>query len=160
MTVQSTSDLHVTRSIAVPLAPEAAFDLFTARMSEFWPASHSIGASPFQAVVMEPGVGGRWFERSADGAECLWGRVLAWNPPNRVVLAWQINADWKYDPDFETEVTVTFTEIERGRTKLELRHGHLERFGVRAAEMKDTFESPNAWDGILAAYADSVISAR
>jgi uncharacterized protein YndB with AHSA1/START domain len=153
MTIQSTSDLHVTRSITVPLTTEAAFDLFTARMSDFWPASHSIGASPFEAVVMEPGVGGRWFERSADDVESPWGRVLAWEPPDRVVLAWQLNADWQYDPGFETEVAVTFTEVEPGRTKVELRHGHLERFGERAAEMQTTLESPDAWDGILTAYA-------
>ena len=152
MTRQSTSDLHVRRSITVPLGPQAAFDLFTSRMSEFWPSGHSIGAAPFEAVVMEPGVGGRWFERSADGVECMWGRVLQWEPPHRLVLAWQINADWTYDPEFETTVDVTFSETGSGRTTLELRHGHLERFGDRAAEMKATFESPNAWDGILDAY--------
>lgn len=152
MNVQSESDVHVTRTISVPLTPQAAFDLFTARMSEFWPASHSIGATPFETVVMEPKVGGRWFERSADGAECPWGRVLVWEPPHRVVLAWQLDADWRYDPEFETDVAVTFVETEPGRTKLELRHGHLERFGERAAEMKATFESPNAWGSILDAY--------
>lgn len=155
MTTQSTSDVHVTRSITVPLTPTAAFDLFTDRMSEFWPSSHSIGASPFVAVVMEPRVGGRWYERSADGVECPWGRVLAWEPPHRVVLAWQLNADWTYDPGFETEVAVSFTEAE-GRTKVELRHGNLERFGERAEEMRTTFESPGAWDSILAAYAGAV----
>ena len=156
MTTQSTSDVHVTRSITVPLTPAAAFDLFTDRMSEFWPSSHSIGASPFEAVVMEPRVGGRWYERSADGVECSWGRVLAWEPPHRVVLAWQLNADWTYDPGFETEVAVTFTDAEPGRTKVELRHGNLERFGERAEEMRATFESPGAWDSILAAYVDAV----
>ena len=158
MTIQSTSDVHVTRSITVPLTPAAAFDLFTQRMSEFWPSSHSIGASPFEAVVMEPRVGGRWYERSAEGVECEWGRVLAWEPPHRAVLAWQLNADWTYDPAFESDVTVSFTEIEAGRTKVELRHGHLERFGERAAEMQATFESPGAWDSILAAYAGAVQS--
>ncbi len=156
MTVEPRSDLHVTRSITVALAPAAAFDLFTHRMTEFWPAGHSIGASPFEAVVMEPRAGGRWYERSADGVECPWGRVLAWEPPRRVVLAWQLNADWTYDPGFETDVEVSFTEVEAGRTKVELRHGHLERFGERAAEMQTTFESPGAWDSILAAYADAV----
>jgi uncharacterized protein YndB with AHSA1/START domain len=155
MTVESTSDVHVTRSITVPLAPAAAFDLFTRRMSEFWPSDHSIGASPFEAVVMEPNVGGRWYERSADGVECPWGRVLAWEPPRRVVLAWQLTADWKYDPGFETEVQVSFTETVPGRTKVELRHGHLERFGERAAEMQATFESPGAWGSILDAYGDA-----
>ncbi|MEZ0358849.1 SRPBCC family protein [Mycobacterium sp. SA01] len=158
MTAESTSDLHVIRSITVPLAPAAAFDLFTRRMTEFWPSGHSIGASPFEAVVMEPKVGGRWYERSADGVECPWGRVLAWEPPRRVVLAWQLNADWTYDPGFETDVEVSFTEVEVGRTKVELRHGHLERFGERAVEMQTTFDSPGAWDSILAGYAEAIQS--
>jgi uncharacterized protein YndB with AHSA1/START domain len=153
-----TTDVHVTRSITVPLARAAAFDLFTHRMSEFWPSGHSIGASPFEVVVMEPWVGGRWYERSTDGIECPWGRVLAWEPPSRVVLAWQLNADWTYDPGFETEVEVSFTETEPGRTKVGLRHGHLERFAERADEMQATFESPEAWDSILAAYAGAVQS--
>ncbi|AKK26024.1 SRPBCC family protein [Mycobacterium sp. EPa45] len=152
MTIQSTPDVHVTRSITVPLEPAAAFDLFTSRMTEFWPSSHSIGANPFVAVEMEPRVGGRWYERSADGVECSWGRVLAWEPPHRVVLAWQLNADWTYDPEFETDVEVSFTETEPCRTNVLLRHGHLERFGERAAEMQATFKSSGAWESILAAY--------
>lgn len=152
MTIQSDSDVHVTRTITVPLAPEAAFDLFTARMSEFWPTSHSIGAAPFEAVVIEPWIGGRWYERSADGSECQWGRVLAWESPHRLVLAWQLDADWRYDPEFKTDVDITFVESEPGHTKLALRHGHLERFGDRADELKAVFSSPNGWGGILDAY--------
>ena len=75
MTTDSAAEVEVARSITVPLGQAKAFDLFTTRMTEFWLPEHSIGASPFEAVVLEPRVGGRWFERSADGNECDWGRV-------------------------------------------------------------------------------------
>lgn len=149
MTTDSAADVEVARSITVPLGQGKAFDLFTSRMTEFWPPEHSIGASPFAAVVLEPRVGGRWFERSADGTECDWGRVGAWEPTSRVVLLWQLSAEWKFDPDFETEVEVTFTENEPGRTTLDLRHRNLQRYGKQAEQMREIFDSPNGWTDTL-----------
>ncbi|HZS22135.1 MAG TPA: SRPBCC domain-containing protein [Mycobacterium sp.] len=93
MTAESTKEVEVHRSVSVPLSPERAFDLFTARMTEFWPKEHSIGSSAIAQVVIEPRVGGRWYERGVDGTECDWGRVGQWQPPNKVVLLWQIGGD-------------------------------------------------------------------
>jgi hypothetical protein len=149
MTTDSAAVVEVARSITVPLGQAKAFELFTARMTEFWPPEHSIGASPFEAVVLETRVGGRWFERSADGAECDWGRVGAWEPTSRVVLVWQITAEWKFDPEFETEVEVTFTEKEPGRTTLDLRHRNLQRYGELAEQMRAIFDSPGGWTDTL-----------
>jgi uncharacterized protein YndB with AHSA1/START domain len=141
--------VEVVRSVTVPLSEQQAFDLFTGRMTDYWPPEHSIGSSPFEAVVMEPRVGGRWYERATDGSECSWGRVAVWEPPQKVVLLWQIGADWKFDPEFETEVEITFTADGPGHTRVELRHTHLERFGDATEQMRAAFDSPGGWTGTL-----------
>jgi uncharacterized protein YndB with AHSA1/START domain len=103
--------------------------------------------------VIEPRPGGRWFERGEDGGEADWGRVTVWEPPGRLVLLWQVGADWRFDPELETDVAVTFTEEASGGTRVELRHGHLERFGEAAAQMRGVFESAGGWPGILRGFA-------
>ncbi|MHA6784306.1 SRPBCC family protein [Pseudonocardia saturnea] len=142
------------RSITVALSRERAFALFTGRMGAFWPAEHSIGSAPIADVVVEPGVGGRWFERGTDGAECDWGRVAVWEPPGRVVLLWQIGADWTMHPDFETDVEVAFTDDGPGRTRVDLTHRHLERYGDQAEAMRQVFDSPGGWTGTLTRFAE------
>ena len=82
----------VVKSVNVKAAPKRAFELFTGEMGRWWPARMQIGKSPFAAIVVEPRPGGRWFERDAEGAECEWGKVLAWEPPARVLLGWQLKA--------------------------------------------------------------------
>jgi uncharacterized protein YndB with AHSA1/START domain len=149
MSTDSAAEVAVVRTVTVPLPPAQAFELFTARMTDYWPAEHSIGASPMAEVVVEPWVGGRWFERGADGSECDWGRTAYWDPPHRLVLLWQITADWRFDPDFETEVAVTFTETSPGHTRLHLRHRHLQRYGDRAEQMRAVFDSPGGWTDTL-----------
>lgn len=152
----TTSDqtIAVHRSITVALPRERAFALFTEGMGAFWPAEHSIGSAPIADVVVEPGVGGRWFERGTDGAECDWGRVAAWEPPGRVVLLWQIGIDWTMHPDFETDVEVTFTDDGPGSTRVDLTHHHLERYGDQAEAMRQVFDSPGGWTGTLTRFAE------
>lgn len=149
MGTESIPEVEVRRSVTVPLSVHRAFALFTTRMTEFWPPEHSISEAAIAEVVIEPRVGGRWYERGVDGSECTWGRVAEWEPPVRVVLLWQIGANWQYDPDLETEVEVTFTEETAGRTRLELRHRHLERYGDQADAMYAIFDSPGGWGGTL-----------
>ncbi|MGH3980448.1 MAG: SRPBCC family protein [Pseudonocardiaceae bacterium] len=126
-------------------------------MGAFWPAEHSIGTAAIADVVVEPRVGGRWFERGVDDSECDWGRVAAWEPPGRVVLLWQIGVDWTRDPDFETDVEVTFTEEQPGRTRVDLTHRHLERYGAQAEAMRAVFDSPEGWTGTLARFAELAV---
>jgi Activator of Hsp90 ATPase homolog 1-like protein len=146
--------MDVVRSVSVPLSPARAFELFTTRMSDFWPKEHSIGNSEIAEVVVEPHSGGRWFERGIDGSECQWGRIASWEPPRKVVLLWQIGADWRFDPDFETEVEVTFTEENPDRTRLDLRHRNLQRYGEDAEQMRAIFDDPKGWAGTLASFAE------
>ncbi len=88
-------------------------------------------ASPLKDAIIEPRAGGRWFERGEDGSECQWGRVLAWEPPHRLVLAWKLNAQWKFDETFVTEVELRFI-AEDGGTRVELEHRFLERYAEHA----------------------------
>src|SRR5439155_1619156 len=74
----------------------------------WWPKSHHVSAVEPETVVIEPHPGGRWFERAPDGAECDVGKVLAWEPPARLLLAWQLDANFRYQPDLVTEVEVRF----------------------------------------------------
>lgn len=158
MSTESAAAVEVVRSVSVPLTQARTFQLFTARMTEFWPKEHSIGGSEIAEVVVEPRHNGRWFERGVDGSECQWGRVAAWDPPRKVVLLWQIGADWKFDPDFETEVEVTFTDESAGRTRVDLCHRNLQRYGDATEEMRAIFDHPNGWTGTLHRFVDLATS--
>lgn len=143
----------VQKSIHVAVRPERAFRVFTEQMGRWWPlVTHHIGGAAAENCVVEPFVGGRWFERGVDGSECEWGRVLAWEPPARLVLAWEISADWKHDASVRTEVEVRFIADGTG-TRVELEHRLLERLGTRAPDMRAAFESPGGWSGMLASFA-------
>jgi len=147
----------VRKSVHVAAAPPRAFAIFTAGISGWWLKTHTIGTtkSPLKDVVIEPRVGGRWFERGEDGTESEWGKVLAWEPPaehggGRLLLAWQINAEFKYDPALETEVEIRFVP-EGGGTLVTLEHRHIERLGTRAAALAEAFSG--GWGRLMASYA-------
>jgi len=146
----------IVRTVTVKATPARAFDLFVSNMERWWPLSHHIGKTPFAAVVMEPTVGGRWFERDASGAECQWGTVMAWEPPSRILLAWQLNNQFEFDPAFLTEVELSFAPADGGGAKVTLEHRNLERFGVNAEKLAG--ELGGGWPTILAdfvGYADA-----
>ncbi|HME27186.1 MAG TPA: SRPBCC family protein [Acetobacteraceae bacterium] len=123
----------IVHAVRVKATPARAFDLFASHMADWWPKGGTIGKAPHAAIVIEPRSGGRWFERDADGNETRWGKVLAWEPPSRLLLGWQINTQWGYDPDLLTEVELTFALAEGGGTLVTLEHRNLERFGADAA---------------------------
>jgi uncharacterized protein YndB with AHSA1/START domain len=155
MMVEQAEQTAVRQSVVVRAPLERAFDVFTAGMSTWWPmATHKIGTAPMVAAVIEPRTGGRWFERGDDGSECDWGRVLAWEPPHRVVLAWQLNADYGFDPDLHTEIEVRFTPEGADATRVELEHRGLDAYGARTLEMRDTFGSDGGWAGLLRRFAE------
>jgi uncharacterized protein YndB with AHSA1/START domain len=142
--------------IRVKASPAVAFEIFSAGMTRWWPgATHTINPtkSPLKDVVMEPRAGGRWYERGEDGSECEWGKVLAWEPPRRLLLAWQINAQWAYDPNLITEVEVKFIEESSDATRVELEHRNLERYGEAAEAIRAAYESPDGWTGLLERFA-------
>jgi len=146
----------VQKEIVVDAPVERAFRVFTDKMDSWWVREHHIGKAPMKTAILETRSNGRWYEVGTDGSECEWGRVLVWEPPRRVVLAWQINAQWQFDPSFMTEVEVTFTPVSQQSTRVVLEHRNLDRFGVKADEMRKSFDSPGGWGATLQRYAEAV----
>ena len=107
--------------------------------------------------MLEPRAGGRWYERGVDGSECEWGRVLAYEPPDRVLLDWQISARWTHDPDLHTEVEVRFAAAGEARTRVELEHrGLAANYGDDAESLHAIFDAPSGWAGVLGDFAGAV----
>ncbi len=154
MTQQTIAPIR--RDIVVPATPERAFEVFTARMTDWWPSDHHIGPAPIEEIVIEPREGGRWYTRHQDGSETQTGHVAAWDPPARLVLSWQIAPDWRYDPSLLTHIELRFHEEDPGRTRVTLEHRDLERYGREAERMHQTFSAPGAWPTTLAEYAKAV----
>ncbi len=144
----------VRRSVTVKAAQARAFQVFTDGFGRWWPKDHHIGKVAMTAGVIEPRVGGRWYEVSEDGSQCDWGKVLVWEPPARIVLAWQLTAQWQYAPNFQTEVEVRFTP-EGDATRVELEHRCLERFGIDAEKVRTSIDSPKGWPDVLRQYAEA-----
>jgi uncharacterized protein YndB with AHSA1/START domain len=94
----------------------------------WWPlATHKIDKAKAVDAVIEPRVGGRWYERGDDGSTCDWGRVLSWEPHARLVLSWEIGADWRHDPTLQTEVEVRFIAEGMDGMGVEPEHRHPDR---------------------------------
>ena len=146
----------VRKSVIVATSAERAFRVFTEGIDRWWPREHHIGASPLKRAVLEPRAGGRWYAVGEDGSECDTGRVLTWEPPRRLVLAWQITSEWKYDPSFLTEVEVTFTPEGPNRTRVDLEHRNLERYGVEAVGLRSSIDAPGGWRKLLDSFAAGV----
>lgn len=142
----------IRKQILVEASQARAFRVFTEELGTWWPlATHHIGAKAAETAILEPRAGGRWFERAEDGTECEWGKVLVWDPPGRLVLAWQIDADFKPDPDLQLEVEVRFVTLGPALTRIELEHRDLERLGDAAERLGASFE--RGWGEILGLYA-------
>ncbi|WP_229174973.1 SRPBCC family protein [Bradyrhizobium ivorense] len=162
MTMQESSapyDPYSVRKVMnVEAPPQVAWRVFTEQMGSWWPLAHyKIGKASAVDAIMEPRVGGRWYERGDDGSTCQWGSVLAWEPPSRLVLSWDITADWQYDPDLKTEIEVRFIADGNDATRVELEHRKLDRYGTRAAEMRRIFDTEGDWGRLLAMFAARVV---
>jgi uncharacterized protein YndB with AHSA1/START domain len=145
----------VRRSVTVHASPERAFEVFTDGFSSWWPLeTHHIGAGVAAEGILEPHAGGRWYERDHEGNECDWGSVLAFERPHRILLAWNLTPEFKYDPDpaKATEVEVTFTPTEGG-TLVELEHRGFEKHGESGSSMRDAVSAPGGWADLLELYA-------
>jgi len=157
----------VRKSVRVAVPVERAFSVFVEQMETWWPATHHIGKTPFEAIFIEPRIGGRWYERDVEGKLVDWGKVLAWDPPHRVTLSWHVgpghdSPDWVCDPDpaKASEVEIRFTPEGDGTTLVELEHSKLERHGEGYQQLRALFDGPGAWAGILALYAQKVQAER
>lgn len=145
----------VRRSVTVNVSQARAFAVFTGDIGRWWPRSHHIGSGEIAAITIEPHVDGRWYETSKDGVDCDWGKVLVWAPPERIVLGWQISAEFAYDPDLLTEVELRFIPEAERVTRVELEHRNLERFGDKAPAVVQSIDGPNGWRRVLELYAEA-----
>lgn len=125
----------IIQTVSVRLPPDRAFALFVERMGDWWSKGKTIGQNPHRAIVVEPHAGGRWYEEDDAGNQCDWGRVIAWEPPHRLLLAWHLDASFSFDPAFSTEVLVSFAPTATG-TLVTLEHRQLERFGPSAERVR------------------------
>ena len=154
--IEEATTATVRRSVTVQAPPERAFEVFTAGMASWWPMdSHHIGETMAVEIVMEPRAGGRWGERDADGNECEWGFVTAWDPPHRVVLAWHLTPQYEFDPDpgRSTEIEVRFTPRDGG-TLVELEHRGFEKHET-GPRIREGVSGPGGWADLLRMYAET-----
>lgn len=150
----------VRKAIEVQAPQRIAWQVFTGQMGTWWPlAIYKIGKANAIDAVIEPHVGGRWYERGDDGSSCDWGRVLAWEPPSRLVLSWDLNADFQYVSGLGTEIEVRFIVVDDDTTRVELEHRHLDRFGERRDQMRTIFDETGDWGKQLALFAQAAETA-
>ena len=149
------TDVVVRRQMVVNAPIEQAFAVFTERFGDFKPREHNLMNAPIVETVFEPRVGGHIYDRSADGTECRWARVLAYEPPNRVVFSWDISPRWQLETDLDntSEVEVRFVAESPDRTRLELEHRHLDRHGPGWESVRDGVANDQGWPLYLDRYA-------
>jgi uncharacterized protein YndB with AHSA1/START domain len=148
----------VHKSITVETPIERAFTVFTDDIGSWWPPDHHILEAPLAAMVFEPRAGGHIYDRGTDGSECRWARVLAYEPPTRVVFSWDINLQWQIetDPERTSEIEIRFTAEDANRTRVDLEHRNLDRHGDGWESMRDAVGHPNGWGSGLERFAERV----
>lgn len=149
-------DVVVRRQVTVDVPIERAFATFTERFGDFKPKEHNLLGVPIVETRFEPHVGGHIYDRGEDGSECRWARVLAYEPPQRVVFSWDISPFWQVEPDAAktSEVEVTFVAETPTRTRLELVHRNLDRHGPGWEGVAAGVGDDGGWPLYLARYAE------
>jgi uncharacterized protein YndB with AHSA1/START domain len=142
------SPTTVSTSIMVDAPAEQAFSVFTDDIASWWPPEHHILQAPLARMVFEPRVGGDVYDVGEDGSECRWARVLAYEPPRRVVFTWNVSPQWQIETDLAraSEVEVRFLPEGARRTRVELEHRHLDRHGEGWEGVRDAVGSSGGWD--------------
>ena len=149
------TDTAVQHSIVVDAPVERAFQVFTADFGAFKPREHNLLPVDIEETVFEQRVGGHIYDRGVDGSECRWARVLAFEPPDRVVFSWDIGPDWRLvtDPDRTSEVEVRFIAEGPDRTRVELEHRNLDRHGEGWDGIREGVGSDQGWPLYLQRFA-------
>jgi uncharacterized protein YndB with AHSA1/START domain len=156
-----TAATSVQTSIVVDAPAERAFDVFTREIATWWPPEHHLLEGPLAEMVFEPHVGGHVYDRGVDGSVCRWARVLAFDPPERFVISWDISPQWRLEADHArtSEVEVRFVPEGPERTRVELEHRGLDRHGEGWEAMRDAVGSPDGWGIGLRRFAERLSAA-
>lgn len=154
-TAQETS---VRTEIVVNASVERAFQLFTDKFDQIKPREHNMLGVEIETSVFEPHAGGRVYDRGVDGSECQWGRVLAYEPPTRLVFTWDISPMWQIETDTtkSSEVEVRFIEDGPDKTRVELEHRHLDRHGDGWDGLREGVRGNQGWPLYLQRFADAL----
>jgi uncharacterized protein YndB with AHSA1/START domain len=145
-------------AIVVDAPVDHAFRVFTEEFDRIKPRDHTILGAAIAESVFEPRVGGRLYDRGVDGSESSWGRVLAFEPPNRVVFSWDISPQWQLesDPERTSEVEVRFIPESADRTRVELEHRNLDRHGDGWEGIREGVSGEGGWPLYLQRFADLI----
>jgi uncharacterized protein YndB with AHSA1/START domain len=157
MTTQAT-ETSVATQIVVEAPIDRAFRVFTEDFDKIKPREHNMLGVDIADTVFEPRPGGNIYDRGVDGSECMWARVLAYEPPDRVVFSWDISPQWQIETDFKktSEVEVRFIAETPGRTRVELEHRHLDRHGEGWEGERDGVAAEAGWPLYLQRFADLI----
>jgi uncharacterized protein YndB with AHSA1/START domain len=136
----------VRKSIRVGCEPAAAFRILTEQVRVWWPAGHSLSGDPHTQVYIEAGVNGRFYERTSNGDEYEWGRVLLWEPPQRLICSWYLGSS----QELPTEVEVTFTSLSAKETEVEVVHRGSDLLGDLWWQRVNIFN--NSWEKLLGCF--------
>jgi uncharacterized protein YndB with AHSA1/START domain len=150
---QATSVRH---EVTVNAPIERAFSVFTEDFGSFKPREHNMLSVDIAETIFEPRAGGRLYDRGVDGSECRWARVLVYEPPNRVVISWDIGPQWQIETNLDktSEVEVRFIAETPDRTRVELEHRNLDRHLDGWEAVRDGVDSGNGWPLYLRRYAE------
>jgi uncharacterized protein YndB with AHSA1/START domain len=148
----------VRKTIRVKASAARAFEVFTAGLGRWWPIDHGIGKTPRKNVAMETRVGGHWYELAEDGTRTNVGRIIVWEPPQRFVMSWDVNSQWKPDTTIGSEVEVRFIAEGGDATRVELEHRKFEQLGAEGgAKVRNDVD--RGWPGLLEVFKSRVETA-
>ncbi len=157
-----TAETSVRASVEVQAPIERAFKVFTEDIGSWWDPTQHILQADLAEMIFEPYAGGHVYDRGVDGSECRWARVLAYEPPHRLVFSWDVSTQWQLETDVKktSEVEVRFITEGPDRTRVELEHRNLERHGEGWEQMRDAVGSPGGWPAGMRGFADRLKNDR
>jgi len=161
--MSTATDTAVATSVVVDVPQDRAFSVFTDEIGTWWDPDHHLlsEGTTLKEMVFEPRVGGHVYDVASDGSECRWSRVLAYDPPERVVFSWDINLQWGVETDLDktSEVEVRFIAEAPERTRVELEHRNLDRHGDGWEAARDGVGGDQGWPLYLERFADQASAA-
>jgi uncharacterized protein YndB with AHSA1/START domain len=156
------SDQATTTSVGTSIVVDApideAFAVFTEGIGTWWPPEYNLLEVDVAERIFEPRVGGQVYDRGVDGSECHWARVLAYEPPNRVVISWDISPQWQIETDHAktSEVEILFVSEAPDRTRVDVEHRHIDRHGDGWESLRDSVGSDGGWPGCVRRFAERI----
>ena len=158
--MSTATETAVTTSVVVDVPQARAFKVFTDEIGTWWDPDHHLlpEGTTLTRMVFEPRAGGHVYDVVSDGSECRWSRVLAYEPPERVVFSWDINLQWEIETDLDrtSEVEVRFIAEAPDRTRVELEHRNLDRHGEGWQGVREGVDSEGGWPLYLRRFSEVV----